>query len=114
MVGEKEGEWLKNWLVIGYEDCCGDPIFIDTAHQGFPVYSAMHGEGSWEAIRIADSLEGLGHALSAVVDVSKGRENPVALENNLLNQHEKELTLATIKRYNPNADLDFWETMLSG
>ena len=23
-------DWLPEWLVIGYEDCTGDPIFIDT------------------------------------------------------------------------------------
>jgi hypothetical protein len=113
LAAEKEGDWLNSWLVIGYEDCCGDPIFIDTSQEGFPVYTAMHGEGPWEANRIADSLAGLGSAISAIANISKGREQPVALGNNPLNQPEKETTLASIKQHNPNADLSFWETLLS-
>ncbi len=27
--GEKKGDWKKSWLVIGFEDLCGDPIFVD-------------------------------------------------------------------------------------
>jgi hypothetical protein len=112
LTGDEDGDWRKNWLVIGYEDLCGDPIFIDTSQEEFPVYTAIHGEGPWEPNRIADSLVGLGRALSAIADVAKGREHPVGLENNPLTQQEKQAALAAIQRYNPNADLSFWENLL--
>jgi hypothetical protein len=92
---------------------CGDPIFIDTSEEGFPVYTAIHGEGRWDAKQIAVSLEGFGRALSPVADIAKGREYPVALENNPLTQFEKESTLAAIRRDNPGVDLEFWEILLS-
>lgn len=113
MIGENDGDWLKSWLVIGYEDYCGDPIFIDTSQEGFPVYIAIHGEGPWEANRIADTLAGFAHALSTIANVAKGRECPVALENNPLKQFEREATLSVIQQHNPNANLSFWDNLLS-
>ncbi len=29
LVGQDSGAWKANWMVIGQETCCGDPIFID-------------------------------------------------------------------------------------
>ncbi|MGQ7887485.1 hypothetical protein [Paenibacillus sp. WC2504] len=29
LTGNGDGDWLQSWLVIGYEDETGDPIFID-------------------------------------------------------------------------------------
>ena len=26
--GSNDGDWESKWLVIGYEDRCGDPIFV--------------------------------------------------------------------------------------
>jgi hypothetical protein len=107
-----ESDWRKEWVVVGYEECCGDPIFIDSSASGFPVYTAIRGEGTWEAIQIAVSLEAFGHALSAVAEVAKGRENPGALENNPLTLSEKQATIAAIKRHNPGVNLEFWEAVL--
>jgi len=112
LTGEKDGEWLKSWLVIGFEDLGGDPIFIDTSQEDFPVYTAIHGESRWDAKRIADSLNGLMYALSAIADVAKGREYPVALENNPLKQSEREAALAVIRQHNPTTNLDFWKDLL--
>jgi hypothetical protein len=113
LAGDKEGDWLKAWIVIAVESACGDPIFIDVSKEGFPVYTAMHGEGTWEAKNIAVSLLAFGRALSALAEVSKGRENPVALENNPLPDIEKEAILAAIRRDNPGLDVDFWEMLLT-
>ena len=108
-----ETDWRKEWVVIGYEECCGDPIFIDSSADGFPVYTAIHGEGVWEAKQIAVSLEAFGHVLVAIADVAKGRETPLALENNPLTLAEKQATIAAIKHQNPSVSLDFWESVLS-
>jgi hypothetical protein len=113
LTGDRDGDWLRKWVVIGYEEGLGDPIFIDTTEEAFPVYTAIHGEGRWDAKRIAVSLEAFGRALSAVADVAKNRESPVALENDPLTQSEKETTLAAIRRDNPGVKLEFWETLLS-
>lgn len=113
LIGDGDGDWHKRWLVVGYEELCGDPIFIDTSEEGFPVYTAIHGEGRWDAKRIAVSLDGFGRALLAVADIAKGRESPVALENNPLTETERETTLAVIRRDNPDVDLEFWEILLS-
>jgi hypothetical protein len=113
LTGEQAGDWQREWVVIGYVECCGDPIFIDSLAEGFPVYTAIHGEGSWEAKQIAVSLEAFGRALSAIAAVANGREHPVALENNPLTQSEKQITLAAIQRDNPDLDLEFWKTFLS-
>jgi hypothetical protein len=113
LTGTGAGDWRKEWVVIGYEDCCGDPIFIDSSARGFPVYTAVHGEGSWEPTKIAVSLEAFGLALSAIANVAKGREHPVALESNPLTPSEKEATLAAIGRDNPGLELTFWELLLS-
>jgi len=112
LTGEKEGDWLKKWIVIGYGECCGDPIFIDSTAEGFPVYTAIHGEGSWNAKRIAVSLEQFGLALSAVAEAAKGRESPVLIENNPITESEKQTTLATIEHLNPGIDLEFWKILL--
>jgi hypothetical protein len=46
LTGTMAGDWRKEWVVIGYAESCGDPIFIDSSRNGFPVYTAMHSEGS--------------------------------------------------------------------
>ena len=112
LIGEKDGDWLKTWLVIGYEDLCGDPIFINTLEVAFPVYTAAHGEGRWDAVQIADSLLGFGSALSAIVRAAKGRKHPLALENNPLKPLDRETTLADIREHNPSVNLGFWEAVL--
>ncbi len=28
LVGGKDGDWKNSWLVIGFEELCGDPIFL--------------------------------------------------------------------------------------
>jgi hypothetical protein len=113
LTGDQDGDWLQKWIVIGYEDLCGDPIFIDISVDEFPVYTAIHGEGSWNAKRVAVSLEAFGRALLSVANIAKGRENPLALKNNPLEQLEKEATLSFIRRDNPGVDLEFWEILLS-
>jgi hypothetical protein len=113
LFGNKNGDWRKPWLVIGYDETCGDPIFIDRSEEGYPVYTAMTGKGRWDPQRIAVSLEAFALALSAIAAVAKGREHPVSLENHPLTQSEKDVTLATIRQYNPRLDVGFWERLLT-
>lgn len=110
---DKTGGWRKEWTVIGYAELCGDPIFIDSSDERFPVYTAIHGDGDWEPSPIAVSLGSFGRALSAVANIARGRENPAALEANPLTAAEREATLDAIQRDNPGLDLAFWELLLT-
>uniref|UniRef100_Q01RX3 Uncharacterized protein n=1 Tax=Solibacter usitatus (strain Ellin6076) TaxID=234267 RepID=Q01RX3_SOLUE len=56
LVGSNPGDWRPEWVVIGHETACGDPIFV-SEEIPHPVFSAMHGQGSWEAKLIAPSLD---------------------------------------------------------
>jgi len=113
LTGDGDGDWHPHWIVIGYEELCGDPIFIDTACDGFPVYTALHGEGRWDAEQIAVSLESFGKSLSVIAQAAKSRQFPTALEKNPITASEKEATIAAIKRENPGLELRFWETLLN-
>jgi len=113
LTGHRAGDWLEQWVAIGYEDLCGDPIFIDTLAPGFPVFTAIHGEGRWEPKQIADSLEQFGRVLSIIANLAKGRENPVALEENPLSQSEKENAITVIQRDNPRSSIEFWAILLT-
>ena len=51
--------WRRSWVVIAAD--AGDPYFLDVAKANAagecPVYTAMHGTGTWEPILAASSLE---------------------------------------------------------
>jgi hypothetical protein len=112
LCGDRDGDWRGTWLAIGIEGECGDPLFIDTATSGFPVYTAWHGEGRWDPKPIAVSLDGLREALLAIARAAKDREDPVALERNPISPEERILILEEIQRHNPGIDLYFWALML--
>lgn len=113
LCGSEEGDWQNTWLVIADEDLCGDPIFTDLASDKLPVYTAMHGEGSWEPVLIAESFSNFVLALEQIQALSKGRKNPVALEKNPLPKAEATAAIARIKQDNSNAEPDFWESWLT-
>jgi hypothetical protein len=112
--GSSEGDWQKSWLVIGEEDLCGDPIFTDLDSEKLPIYTAMHGEGSWEPVLLAESFSNFIQILEQFHSVAKGREHTVALQNNPLPESEANAITNYIKQNNPNAELNFWETWLAG
>ena len=112
VTGDQEGDWKESWLVIGCEDLCGDPIFVDLAKPLLPVFTAAHGQGDWSPVMIASSWEGFIQALQLVKRVSIGRENPVKLQQNPLSAVEREQTLNRIAQLNRGASLEFWENWL--
>ncbi|HDX9577536.1 TPA: hypothetical protein ROX88_001029 [Bacillus pseudomycoides] len=57
LTSDKEGDWRAEWVVIGLDSYVGDPVFVDMNDIHCPVYTVQHGEGFWEPIRIADSVE---------------------------------------------------------
>lgn len=106
-------DWRPEWVVIGDEDLTGDPLFIDTEDEGFPVHTAAHGMGAWSSRLVAISFSHLVEALQLVSRAARGRETPVALEGNPLPEAEREAVLSSIRTNNPGADLSFWEVWLA-
>lgn len=108
-----EGSWKPEWIVIGYETGLGDPIILDTSNPNSQVTTAMHGEGSWEPLPIAKSLEVFAATLRAIREISVGREYPVALENNPLSEDQRQSVLRAIRKINDDEiEMGFWEAML--
>lgn len=114
LVGEAVGDWRQEWLVVAREDLTGDPFFVDLNEESLPVFSAMHGEGSWDPSPVSDSLTGFQAALAEVHAVSPGREHPVGLERNPLPMPEVTATLARIEKHTGQPDIrEFWRWWLA-
>ena len=109
LAGQDEGDWKSTWQVIGYEEACGDPIFVDTSSEELTVFTAIHGIGEWTPKPIADTLDSFKQSLAVLAEVAIGRENPVRLEANPIDDSLREKTLVRIRTLNPHADLEFWE-----
>src|SRR5690349_20244544 len=89
LTGGREGDWRKSWIVCGYEDMCGDPVFVDLAELEWPVFTAAHGGGAWEPILIAKSFRSFCEALAEVGRLSKGWSSPAELEEHPLTEKER-------------------------
>lgn len=112
LAGRENGDWRPDWVVIG-EDCAlGDPIFIDSAHQGNAVYKAAHGQGRWDQIPVASSLRNFRMALQALSALARGREHPVALESNPITLDERQSFLSLIRDQNGDVVAGFWSDLL--
>ena len=107
----QESDWQPNWVVIGHEGRCGDPIFIDTNDEHFPVYTAAHGMGEWDPELIASSFQNLVQILQRFQALARGRENPILLDKNPLSDTERDEFLEWIESENPDLDSDFWDQL---
>jgi hypothetical protein len=68
--GYEGAGWSRTWLVIATEDELGDPIFAELDSPAPPVYTAAHGEATWDPVRTADSFDGFVAALREVQALS--------------------------------------------
>jgi len=73
------GAWQPNWVVIGYETACGDPLFIDIRGAALPVFTAIHGEGAWEPVQVVH----LSKRLRSVLESSPGPFHTTKPKGNL-------------------------------
>ena len=112
LTGTSPAAWRAEWLVVGTDDEVGDPIFVDTSAEDWPVFTAAHGAGEWEPERIADSFLDFLEALRIVSDLATGRSNPMALEQNPLPARQRERALREIRMRNPGSELGYWEGWL--
>lgn len=106
------GDWKSAWLVIGHTISTGEPIILDTSMDSLPVFTDCHGQGAWEPLQIADSLEGFAQAFRLLAELGHGREHPVALAANPLPAELRNRVLSSIFESSPNADIAFWAMLL--
>ena len=102
-------DWRAEWLVIGSEGLCGDPIFIDTSDASFPVYTAAHGMGEWSPQVVASSFRHFIQILERLQVLARGRATPVEMEKHPLPDSEREAFIDSIRRDSADADVSFWE-----
>jgi hypothetical protein len=112
LTGMAEGDWRPTWVVIGYEESLGDPIFVDIAQQDFPIYTAMHGMGKWLEEKIADSFHGFIKGLELISEIAVGRESPVLLDQNPISDEDIRQTITRIEQENPTSNMEFWELLM--
>ncbi len=111
LVSNEEGSWEEEWIVIGQETLCGDPIIIDTKEVGFPIFTLMHGMGDWNA----------GSCLSASIGKFT---NEIKQINKFICERNKENTTPRVTcesldnliyemiEEDEDGDVDTWKSML--
>ena len=112
LTADDPGAWQGSWVVIGHEDECGDPIFVDTADPDFPVFTAAHGQGEWEPRMIAESLGQFSKALRYLKPLTAGRESPMEFEGNPFD--DVEAVLEKLGELTACPDAIFWTDWLRG
>ena len=112
--GLEVGQWRQTLQVIGCDESCGDPIFVDTGSTDLPVYTAAHGTGSWDPVKVAKTIGGFRQSINIMAQLAAGRENPVKLRNNPIDQTQREEVLQEIGSLNDSVDIDmeFWDLIM--
>lgn len=109
------GSWQSSWIAIGHETACGDPLFIESADPALPVLTALHGEGKWEPMPVAISLNAFAQLFSEFARIAKGRSTPVELDHNPLSEAERDAFLRRVDQSNESQfESRFWAVMLEG
>lgn len=106
-----ETDWRDEWVVIGHEGGLGDPIFIDTDDDEYPVYTAAHGMGEWTPQLIAFTFRHFIQILQHLQVLARGRSNPVELQRHPISEQEHRSFIEFIRRDSPDVDFSFWEAI---
>lgn len=109
LVSGEPGAWQADWVAIGYETSFGDVIFASrTAPHA--VFTAVHGEGTWEPRAIAPGLDAFAACLNAFQQYAKDRGSPADIEDNPPSADEQAALLEAIRRHTDGSEsaLDFW------
>ena len=105
---ESQTDWRHEWIVIGNEERCGDPIFIDSDDDEYPVYTAAHGIGEWTPQLVAFTFRHFVEVLQQLQVFSRGRANPAQLQRHPVTHEEGEKFIDFIRRTSPEVDFTFW------
>ena len=105
--------WNPNWLVIGNDTACGDPLILDRGDPALPILHDFHGQGRWEPTLISPSLESFGAALDEFARVAVGRSTSDERDANPVTDIERQNFLARISELNRGqGNIDFWGALL--
>jgi hypothetical protein len=109
----KAGAWQQNWIVVGHEMACGDPLIVDVADPAFPILTDFHGQGTWQPSCIAISLDAFVSSLKEFARIASGRSTPVQRDANPVTAAERRDFLARISEaHQGRANMDFWDALL--
>jgi hypothetical protein len=113
LVGDGPGDWRPEWVVIGHDTACGDPVFASDEIP-YPVFTAMHGEGSWDPKLVAPSLEAFTQCLMAFQRFAAGRSNPVRVDANPPTSAQQAQFLTIIRNLTDGDEdaLGFWAVQI--
>src|SRR5260370_36478103 len=89
---------LAEFVVIGCEIACGDPVFASQASP-HSVFTAMHGGGLWEPTLVAPSLPIFRDCLEAVRRFANGRGCLAELEANPPSEQEQARFIKDIRQF---------------
>lgn len=70
LTGVDDGDWQPAWYVVGRDTTVGDPFFVDVTSSALPVYTAMHGAGSWDPTLVSASFTGFMGSLEVLKNKS--------------------------------------------
>lgn len=102
LVSEADGGWHPQWYVIALSGL-DDPLFIAAgeADSGYPVYTAPHGAGRWDALQIAPDLTTFGRLLQALAEVTDDdleSERRVRTATGSVNEYWREIFDARVEQ----------------
>lgn len=108
LTGQEDGDWKREWIVIGYDTSLGDPYFVDTSKEQFPVYTAMHGQGSWDPSSVSPTLRNFLSSLDHLRSQSTQDDSLVEPDDSTLTDRDRIKALEKeLSRL--NGEDDFWE-----
>ena len=101
LTGELIEDWIgEEYLVVGNDSCCGDPIIAKIDEEEIPIYSMFHDD--WSSLQI------IAHSLEQFINILKKLDG-----TNLENKEECKKLLEDIKKEVPNTSSDYWEGLIA-
>ena len=93
-------EWIgDNYVVIGDDSCCGDPIITDVSNDKLPVYTMFHDD--WSTLQqIATDFDQYIEILHKIDDTDLRDEN------------EKNELISFIKDIVPEEGIEYWDAAI--
>ncbi|AGX44771.1 hypothetical protein [Clostridium saccharobutylicum] len=112
LVSDEQGSWKSEWIVIGNEVLCGDPIIIDATKFGVPVSLLTHGMGDWtDGINLSESLDKFTNEIKSINNFiyKKAEQNIVPR----ITCRELDNLIENIIKDDKYGDADNWKSMLN-
>ncbi len=112
LISEEDGAWQEEWMVIGHETVCGDPIILDLSEEEYPISTLFHGMGSWEGGSfLAYSIDNFLSILHYLNQFIKDKE--IDKGNKVIFTSELKLIVDKILSENEFVDLEKWQSWVS-